>query len=333
MTDLREAFRGTTLLITGGTGLIGSRLVDFLESSGAHLILLGRNAELAKKRFGPALDNGRIEFLHWDATSDELPEIPGNVDYVLHLASTTHPVAYATDPVSTIVLNVEATRRLLDLCARKKVKRFAFVSSVEIYGWSEGAHSPFKEDHAGRLDCNCLRAGYPESKRCGESLCQAYAAKYGLDIVIPRLCRIYGPTLLRSDSKAMSQFLWNALAGEDIVLKSAGNQKYSYLYVDDAVSGILTVLLHGARGEAYNVADARSDVTLLELTRMIAGIVGRRVIVSVPSETESVGFSKASYACLDSAKLQGLGWKAEYGLEAGLNATLQGMKLAQACDS
>ena len=98
-----------------------------------------------------------------------------------------------------------------------------------------------------------MRAGYPESKRCGEALCQAYKAQKGLDIVIPRLTRSYGPTLLKTDTKALSQFLHKGVAGEDIILKSAGTQFYSYLYVMDSVSGLLTVLLNGESGEAYNI--------------------------------------------------------------------------------
>lgn len=95
----------------------------------------------------------------------------------------------------------------------------------------------FDEDYCGFINCNTLRAGYPESKRCGEALCQAYIRQKGLDIVIPRLTRSYGPTMLMSDSKAVSQFIKKGLAGEDIVLKSKGNQYYSYTYVADAVSG------------------------------------------------------------------------------------------------
>ncbi len=96
-----------------------------------------------------------------------------------------------------------------------------------------------------------MRAGYPESKRCGESLCQAYISQKHMDIVIPRFTRSYGPTLLKSDSKAMSQFLKKAINGEDIVLKSKGTQYYSYTYMADAISGLLTVLLMGAKGAAY----------------------------------------------------------------------------------
>ena len=93
-------------------------------------------------------------------------------------------------------------------------------------------------------------------------MCQAYKAQKGLDIVIPRLTRSYGPTLLKTDTKALSQFLHKGVAGEDIVLKSAGTQFYSYLYVMDSVSGLLTVLLNGESGEAYNISDDASDINV-----------------------------------------------------------------------
>ena len=145
---------------------------------------------------------------------------------------------------------------------------------------------PFKENEMGYIDCNSLRAGYNEGKRAGETLCQAYIEKNGIEVVTTRLPRIYGPTVKKDDSKAMSQFINKALNGEDIVLKSEGNQYFSYLYVADAVSGIFTILTNGKNGEVYNLENKSSDVYLKDLANLVAKYAGVKVVFDLPSETE-----------------------------------------------
>ena len=312
-----------TLLISGGTGMIGKWMIDMLLSQvRCRVIVTGRSEKKFKERF----PERSPEFLKWDISREPLPVVEVPVDYIIHLASNPHPVAYATDPVGTVVMNVNATKDLLDLAVAKKARRFVYASSVEIYGQNRGDVEKFAEDYCGYIDCNTLRAGYPESKRCGEALCQAYVKQYGLDVVIPRLARVYGPTLLPTDTKALSQFLRNALAGEDIVLKSEGRQFFSYLHVADAVSGILTVMLQGAKGEAYNVADERSDITLRDLAALIAREAGSKVVFQLPDGVESAGFSPAMRARMDSAKLHALGWSAQYDIGGGVAETLRNLR-------
>ena len=322
MTELSQ-LKGKTLLITGGTGMIGKWMVDtLLDQVDCHIIVTGRSEEKFVARF----PDRRPAFLKWDVSHEPLPIIKGPVDYVIHLASNTHPVAYASDPVGTIVMNVNAAKELLDLAVAKNAMRFVYTSSVEIYGQNLGDTEKFTEDYCGYINCNTLRAGYPESKRCGEALCQAYVRQHGLDVVIPRLARVYGPTLLPTDTKALSQFLRNALAGEDIVLKSEGRQFFSYLHVADAVSGILAVMLKGDKGEAYNVADDRSDITLRDLAALIARQTGRKVVFKLPDDVELSGFSPAMLARMDSTKLHALGWSAQYDSESGVAETLRSLK-------
>ena len=167
-----------------------------------------------------------------------------------------------------------------------------------------------------------MRAGYTESKRCGEALCQAYRKQKDLDVVIARFTRSYGPGLLQSDTKALSQFIRNALHGEDIVLKSKGNQLYSYTYAADAVAGLLTVMLKGIDGEAYNIAEERFDIPLAEIAAILARLAGRNVVFDLPDAVEAAGFSKATKARLDGSRLRALGWKAGYNMEEGLKRTL-----------
>lgn len=312
-----DKLRNKTLVITGGTGLVGSFLIDVLKAAdlNCHVVLLGRSEEKARQRFQEYWSiSNFLRFVHWNANDAQLPVISGPVDFVLHLASNTHPVAYATDPIGTITTNVISLNNLLKFTSTVQPSnsnlrpRFLFASSNEIYGENRGDVELFDEKYCGYIDCNTLRAGYPESKRCGEALCQAYIKQKGLDCVIARLTRTFGPTILPTDTKAISQFFKNALAGEDIVLKSAGTQYYSYQYVADSVSGLLTVLLKGVTGEAYNIADESGDITLRDLASLIASQAGRTVVFDLPDAVEAAGFSKATKARLQGLKLRMLGW-------------------------
>lgn len=330
-----EALKCSSLLLSGATGMIGSLLVDAVlyknekEGQNCKVIALGRNEEKARKRFGSAWESNFFQFVECDVNKAETMPVDIQADYVLHLASNTHPVAYATDPIGTITANIIGTQNMLDMAVRCKAKRFLFASSNEIYGENRGDSELFDESYCGYIDCNTLRAGYPESKRCGEALCQAYKKQKGMDVVIARLTRSFGPTLQLTDTKALTQFLKNGLNKENIVLKSAGTQYYSYTYAADAVTGLLTVLLKGENGAAYNVADQSCDIQLRDLAKMIADLSGTKVIFDLPNETEAAGFSKATKARLDGSKLKELGWDLSFNLEEGVRKTLSVLKAKQ----
>ena len=326
-----EKLKGKTLVLSGAPGLIGSCLVDMLMRRNisyrldCRIVALGRSAERARRRFAAYWDSPLFCFAACDI--NEPLALAPEADYVLHLASNTHPLQYATEPVATILTNMQGLGNMLEFARRcSPGVRFAFASSNEVYGENRGDVELFDEAYCGYIDCNTLRAGYPESKRCGEALCQAYARQYGLDVVIPRFTRSFGPTLLPGDTKALSQFLRNAVAGEDIVLKSEGRQYYSYTYVADAVSGLLHILMLGDSGLAYNIADVSCDITLRELAGTIAQICGTRVVFDLPSELEAAGFSKATKARLDSSRLRALGWKPLTDLRTALVHTIETLR-------
>ncbi|MCT4384168.1 NAD-dependent epimerase/dehydratase family protein [Lacticaseibacillus paracasei] len=316
------------ILITGASGLIGSFLVDVLMQKNheagldLHVYAVGRSEAHAKAKFQVYWDDPLFTFVSHNVNSPLTELSLGTVDYVLHLASNTHPRAYATDPIGTITANIIGTQNLLEFALAHDATRFVFASSNEIYGENRGDVELFDEDYCGYINSNTLRAGYPESKRAGEALCQAYKTQRGLDVVIPRLTRTYGPTMANSDSKAIAQFLKNGLSKQDIVLKSKGTQNYSFTYVADAVSGLLAVLLLGVSGEAYNIADQQSNITLLDFAQLIANFSGTKVVFNLPDATEKAGFSRATKALLNPAKLQALGWHAVFDIKTGIAHTI-----------
>lgn len=327
-----EKLQDRTLMLSGATGMIGSFLVDVImqkdmEDLNCKVYALGRNEERARVRFSADFfEKGYLDFVKYDVREPLIFDPNENIDFILHLASNTHPVQYATEPISTVTTNIIGLMNLLDFAVEHKTSRFAFASSNEIYGENRGDVELFDESYMGYIDSNTLRAGYPESKRCGEALCQAYKAEKGLNVVIPRLTRTYGPTMLMSDTKAISQFIKKSVAGEDIVLKSEGYQYYSYTYVADAVSGLLTVLICGENGEAYNIADISSDITLRDLAGILARINGKEVVFELPDAVESAGYSKATKARLDGSKLRKLGWKPKYEIFEGLERTVNTLR-------
>jgi len=317
-------------LVTGATGLIGTALIDCLMMlndlchAKYRVVAVAKNRQRAEDRLGIYFARSDFEFVSCDI-NEGLPEM-GKIDYVIHAASNTHPMAYSTDPIGTIRTNVIGTQTLLEYMRCHDGKRFVFLSSVEIYGECRDREQDFSEEDCGYIDCNQLRSGYPESKRLGESLCCAYKNSCSVDFVTARLCRVYGPTMLQEDSKALSQFIKKAVQGEDIVLKSAGQQYYSYIHVLDAVRAILFLLDKGAAGEAYNVAAESSNARLHELAEMLADMVGKKVVYELPEETEQKGYSKAVRAILNSEKLRKLGWRESYDIKSGLEMTVDIMK-------
>ena len=322
-----EKLSGKSILISGASGLIASCLIDVLTKKNetglnCNIYALGRNEKKAKNRFCQYWNGDLFEFISHDINSPLIMDVE-RVDYILHLASNTHPFAYATDPIGTVTTNIIGTNNMLEFAVKHNASRFVFASSNEIYGENRGDTELFNEHYCGYIDSNTMRAAYPESKRCGEALCQAYKKQKNLNIVIPRLTRSYGPTMLMSDTKAISQFIRKGIAGEDIVLKSAGTQFYSYTYVSDAVSGLLTVLLKGKNGEAYNIADKTGDIMLKDLAAVIAEISGTKVVFEWPDEVERSGYSTAIKARLDGNKLKGLGWKMKYSIQEGIARTIR----------
>ncbi|MDR0784473.1 MAG: NAD-dependent epimerase/dehydratase family protein [Treponema sp.] len=327
-----ERLMNTNILITGATGLIGTAFVDALMYRNAvykdniTVYAMSRNIEKARERFGDYFNNPRFIFIQRDVQSIQKEKKEKKIDFIIHGASNTHPLAYSTDPINTILLSVLGTKNILDLAVSQKVKRAVFLSTVEIYGENRGDVERFDEAYCGYINCNTLRAGYPEGKRAAEALCQAYISEKESDIVIARCSRVYGPTMSTDDSKAVAQFLRNAAKNENIILKSEGTQRYSFCYVADVCVAVLFLLLNGKNGEAYNIADSGERASLYEIAEILSNYVNKQIVYDIPALAEAKGYSKATKAVLDCSKIGELGWKSAFSIKEGLVRTLEIMK-------
>ena len=315
-----EALRGATVLITGITGMIGACLADALT-------LLNDRQNLDMTVYGLSRNPGRMAgrfpgvILRAADLSDPSADLP-EADFIVHAASNTHPAAFSADPVGTMLGNLTGTHALLERLRVRGRGRLLFVSTGEIYGENPAVTEGFSETDFGRIDPMNPRSCYPESKRASETLCACYVRQYGVDALAARLSYVYGPTINESDSRASAQFLRRAVAGEDIVLKSEGAQVRSYTYVADAISGLLTLLLRGATGEAYNVADRGGTVSIREYAEALARLAGVQVRFELPSEQERRGYSVFTRAVQKPDKLEALGWRPGVDFETGLSHTL-----------
>lgn len=315
-----DKIHGKSFLITGATGMVGVMLIDSLMALGdVKVIAVGRNKEKAQKRLGEYYDNPNFSFLVHDVCKPFPKDI--KADFIIPMASNTHPLAYSQYPIETIMINVKGAEHALNLAA-KCGAMVVYTSTNEIYG-NAIMDEVFTEDYNGRLNLSNARSCYNESKRTAEAMCQSYIAEKGVKVKIARLCRIFGPTMLESDSKASSQFIKKAIAGEDIVLKSEGNQYFSYTYVADAVAGLLTVLINGEYGVAYNVSSEKTNVHLKDFANMCAAYHGRKVVFDLPSETERNGYSNAMQSILSNDRIRGIGFEPKYEIKEAIFRTIE----------
>lgn len=332
-----EQLKNKSIVVTGATGLICSVVADLLmnlndKGYGIKILLAGRDSERMKERFEDRLNTQIVkndisekivdlyDFINYDATKG-CQDSGIKADYVIHGASNADPAKISGEPVETMLANIQGFSALINSLDREYLKKVLYISSSEVYGINE-KQEPYKEEQLGYLDILNTRNCYPSSKRAAETMCAAYSDEYGIETVIVRPGYIYGPTIKKSDSRASALFSTKAAKGENIVMKSKGEQLRSYTHVLDCASAILAVLINGENKQAYNISAPQSIVTIRQMAEAFAKAGNVDIIFDVPTEAETKSYNKIPCSALDSSKLEALGWKAEYDMESGAVQTV-----------
>ena len=310
-----EEMKETTVLVTGATGLIGVSIVRALVAIGdIKVIAHVRNREKAEEIYGALLQKN-VE-LYVDDITKEI-NVSEDIDYIFHCASITTSKTMIEKPVETICTSVEGTKNILELAKNKKSKSVIYVSSMEMYGAFNNLNHDVTEKDLGYVDNLKIRSNYPESKRLCENMCIAYMSEYNIPVKIARSAQTFGAGILPGENRVFAQFAKSAIKGEDIVLHTKGMSEGNYCYTRDCITGLLTILLKGKNGEAYNVSNPESHITIADMAYMVADKIaeGRiKVVFDIPSENK-FGYAADTKMKLNSSKLQALGWKPEIGLE------------------
>lgn len=319
----------SSIMIAGASGLIGSYMVDMLlyanrqMNANITVYALDRDMERITTRFEGTQTN-QIIYIEHDVNA--LPKFDYPVDYIIHAASNAFPAVFNSDPVGTIMSNIQGTKYLLDYGKDHSCKRFLYISSGEVYGQGDISLECFEESYAGYVDPTSVRSCYPNSKRAAETLCVSYSKQFGLDTVIVRPSHTYGPTATKADNRANVQFVNKGFAGEDIILNSAGNQQRSYTYLADTASAILSVLTSGESCNAYNIANSNSVTTIAGFAKEVAAQTNTQVIFSELDEAAKAEMTPIPKQVLSSKKLEGIGWRGKFTIEEGIRSTLQIMR-------
>lgn len=329
--NVYQKFHNKKFLITGATGMIGSFMVDILMRLNEkrnycnEIYAMGRSLERGENRFLRYFENDLFHFIEQDVMDPIKSEV--NFDYIIHAASNANPNLYATEPAETLYGNFIGMSNILNYSRNCSNPRVLFVSSGEMYGLAENSNTDgFSEEYVGYVDYSNARSCYPAGKRSAEVLCQSYIEEYGVDALIVRPCHIYGPTMLESDSRAISSFIRNAVYSEDIILKSTGEQIRSNCMVSDAVTGMFYVLLKGITGEAYNISADDSTYTIQNMAKIICSLSNQSLHFDLPTKEEAKGFSKVPVAILKNQKLKNLGWTSRLTLKEGFSKTISILK-------
>lgn len=323
-----ERLEGKTIFISGGTGLIGFHLANAILHAnkvrrlGLRLLLLVRNREKAEWLYRDFLQEEGLQFLPGDVVS--LPFVLGAVDYIVHGAGITDSRRMIEEPVETIWTTMQGTRNMLELAREKNVSGMVFLSSMETYG-NQHSEEPLREDEDARLSSGNLRDCYPISKVAAESLCLAYGKEYGVRASCLRLSQTLGYMERQGrvqDRKIIQEILDDLREGKDICLLTKGESKRTYLYIRDAVSAILAVLLYDGEPGIFNAANEKSYSSVYELCEMAAHELAHDKIKVVVEGKELPQFPRTNFLNLSSDKLRELGWSPSVGLREMLERML-----------
>lgn len=300
-------------MITGATGLIGSMLVRCLLSLGIgiKLILPVRNRQKALELFEGYNESLKIEE---SDLVDYFVHTQNKVDFIIHCASPTNGVYMMEHPLETFLLATQTTDAVLNYAGRIGCKSVVYISSVEYYGEIHGDRL-LDETAIGYVNHNSLRSSYPLGKQAAEFISYCYSKEYGVNVKIARLTQTFGAGVSKNDNRVFMQFARSILKGEDIILHTTGNSAKPYCYSIDCVKAILYILLLGQSGEAYNVANPDTYMTVRELAEFLCKEFNPRCKVVVKLNN-TVGYAPETHTNLCIDKLMKLGWRPEYNLKS-----------------
>ena len=305
---LFEPLADSTVLVTGATGLIGSMLVKSLLSAnevyGFNIKIIGqiRNKEKAKEIFGDLADKVKL------TASDDV-----TCNFIIHTISPTTSKFFIEYPVETIKTSVESTMSILEV-AKKNMASIIYLSSMEQYGIPIVDGEKMTEDKVGIIDHLNIRSSYSESKRLCECLCVSYAAEYNVNVTIARLAQTFGAGVSLNDTRMPMQFAQAVITGKDIVLHTEGKSVSNFVYLSDAIAGILTILVKGESGHAYNICNDKETKSVREIADLVALDVAEGAISVRVVKKENMGYAPDVKMYLNSEKLCNLGWVAEVGM-------------------
>lgn len=320
-----------TLFITGGTGLIGSVLINILVYANQKLnlnlklLVLVRNHERAEAVFSADVLK-KIELVVSDVRA--IKPIPMEIDYIIHAASQTSSKSFVQEPVETIITALDGTKAMLELAKANQVQGFLYLSTMEVYGYPETDEKIY-ENHATNLNPMEVRSSYPESKRMCENLCVCYSAEYGVPCKVIRLTQTFGPGVHYDDKRVFAEFARCVIEHRDIILNTKGETKRCYLYVDDAVKAVLTVLTAGAVGKAYNAANENTYCSIYEMAKLVAQQsteVPISVVIKDREDVAKLGYAPVLKMNLATDALRELGWEASVDLEKAYQRMISYMK-------
>jgi UDP-glucuronate decarboxylase len=299
------------IVVSGGAGFIGSHLCDELIKLNHEVVAVDNLFTGTKRNLDTLLDDRRFDFIRHDITQPILLEC----DRIFHMACPASPVHYQFNPIKTIKTNVMGTINMLGVAKRTR-GRFLLASTSEVYG--DPLEHPQRETYWGNVNPIGPRSCYDEGKRVAETLTINYRVQ-GVDARIVRIFNTYGPRMLFNDGRVVSNFIVQALKGEDITVYGEGNQTRSFCFVDDLVRGILATMEKDNFSGPVNLGNP-NEMTILELAKTVIEMTGSKSrIVNNPLPKDDPTRRKPDITV---AKRE-LEWEPKVQLEAGLKRTIE----------
>tara|TARA_B100000073_G_scaffold61354_3_gene45512 strand:+ start:2440 stop:3372 length:933 start_codon:yes stop_codon:yes gene_type:complete len=304
------------ILLTGGAGFIGSHLIEKFIEKQYNVIVIDNLLTGTKKNLEPFLENKNFTFVDFDVQNHI--EVSQDLDYVLHLASAASPKAYTQHPINTLKAGSIGTINTLGL-AKAKNARYLLTSTSEVYG--DPLISPQPETYWGNVNPNGVRSMYDEAKRFAEAAVASYNRIYDLDTRIVRLFNTYGPKMKINDGRVVTNFISQAINGEDITIYGDGNQTRSFCFIDDTVSGIIKAM-ESDSSEVFNIGNP-NEITILQLAEKVVNLTGSKSEIKFSDLPEDDPMQRKPDITKANEKLK---WFPEVLLEDGLMKTIEWVK-------